>query len=456
MVLTLYSSLTRKEETLNKKKGSKVGLYSCGPTVYHYAHIGNMRSFVFADLLGRTLRYAGYDVRHVMNITDVGHLTETTGEDKIERQAKQESKSAEEIAAFYTEAFVKDLLALNVDTRHITFPRASSHIEEQIALIKRLHEKGFAYQTSDGVYFDTAKDLKYGALAHLNKEELFAGSRVERNEEKRSPADFALWKFSPPGEARLQEWESPWGVGFPGWHIECSAMAMKYLGEHFDIHTGGNDLIFPHHTNEIAQSENATGDTFVDIWMHSGFVNISGEKMAKSEGNFLTLGDVEKQGFSPLAYRYFLLSAHYRKPIEWSEEAMTGAQNALEKLHARFLDLGEKEGHTDKTLAEKFRAALAADLNTPAALAIVWETLESTHSHADKRATLLDFDQVLGLGLGLLKVAVIPHEIEALAQEREMARKGGNFSRADTLRQVIEEKGYTVKDTSHGPKISPK
>ncbi|MDP3958408.1 MAG: cysteine--tRNA ligase, partial [bacterium] len=338
--MLFYNTFTRKKEPLDKKAGETVGLYSCGPTVYHFQHIGNFRSFVFADLLRRALKQGGYKVTHVMNITDVGHLAEDTGEDKVEREAKRQKKSAREIADYYTDDFMRGLKSLNINVAEMAFPRASAHVEEQIALIKKLEEKGFTYAISDGVYFDTSKDSGYGTLARLDEAKLLEGARVEKKEEKKNPADFALWKFSTKSGKREQEWPSPWGTGFPGWHIECSAMAMKYLGEHFDIHTGGVDLIFPHHTNEIAQSESATGGKFVDIWMHSGFVQMGGEKMAKSVGNILRLNELERLGFSPLSYRFLLLGTHYRKPLEWSEEAMTGAQNSFEKLKAHFLALG--------------------------------------------------------------------------------------------------------------------
>lgn len=453
MALALHNTLSGKKETIDKSPGETVGLYSCGPTVYHYAHIGNLRSFLFSDLVKRALLMNGFKVKHVMNITDVGHLTENTDEDKIEREARRQKKSAREIADFYTAAFVEDLTKLNVDAAAMLFAKASDHVEDQIALVKRLKAKGFAYATSDGVYFDTSKDPSYGALAHLDKVKLEEGARVERGPEKKNPTDFALWRFSPKGEKREQEWDSPWGTGFPGWHIECSAMAMKYLGEHFDIHTGGGDLVFPHHTNEIAQSENATGVKFVDVWMHGGSVNMGGGKMAKSQGNILRLAELEQLGFSPLSYRYLLLGTHYRKPLEWSEDAMTGAQNSLEKLKAQFLDLGDETGAPDASYARKFEDAVSDDLNTPAALAVVWEMLGSGLSKSAKRATLLEFDKVLGLRLGDLKKSPIPAAVAELADRREAARRKKKFDEADALRLEIEKAGYTVKDTPEGVKL---
>ncbi|MBX4216187.1 cysteine--tRNA ligase [Candidatus Parcubacteria bacterium] len=456
MVLSLYSTLTREKETLAKKKGETVGLYTCGPTVYHYAHIGNLRSFVFSDTLARTLRYGGWKVRQVMNITDVGHLTDDTGEDKVEREAKREHKSAADIAAIYTDAFMEDLHALNVNTNDISFPKASEHIAEQIVLIKALEAKGFTYVAQDGVYFDTEKDADYGKLSHLDKEALKAGARVEPSAGKKYPADFALWKFSAKGGGRLQEWESPWGTGFPGWHIECSAMAMKYLGEHFDIHTGGQDLSFPHHENEIAQSESATGKKFVDVWLHSGFLNMAGGKMAKSEGNDITLVELAEKGFTPLAYRYYLLSTHYRKPIEWSEQAMTGAQNSLERLYDRYLALGDATGSVDASIKAGFETVLGDDLNTPLALAMLSQVFESKLGNADKKATILDFDRVLGLGLGAVRKVEVPESVLSISNQREAARKAGDFAQADALRRDIEERGFTVRDTPQGPKLSPK
>ncbi|HYC83523.1 MAG TPA: cysteine--tRNA ligase, partial [Candidatus Paceibacterota bacterium] len=330
-MISLTNTLTRRKEEFEPIAPGRVGIYSCGPTVYHYVHIGNLRSFLLSDLARRIFEYDGYEVRQVINITDVGHLAGDSdeGEDKIEREAKKTGRTAEEIAAFYTEAFFADLKALNIKTESTVFPKASEHIAEQLEIIKVLEAKGHTYRTSDGIYFDTSRFDAYGELARLDTEGLKAGARIEVNPEKRNPADFALWKFSPAGGKRQQEWESPWGIGFPGWHIECSAMSMKYLGKHFDIHTGGIDLAFPHHSNERAQSECATGQTFANVWLHGEFVNIASEKMSKSLGNVYRLADLEEKGFSPLAYRYWLLTAHYRSLVNFTWEALAGAQTAL-------------------------------------------------------------------------------------------------------------------------------
>jgi len=340
MDMHLYNTLTRSKELFRPLKEGEVFMYHCGPTVYNYAHLGNLRAYVFADILRRVFSFNNYAVKQVINITDVGHLTsdEDEGEDKLEAGARREGKSAQEIAEFYTGAFLEDMSALNIDTRATLFPKATEHIAEQIDLIKTLEKKGATYRTSDGVYFDTSACKQYGELAHLDIAGLKEGARVLKNPEKRNATDFALWKFSKPEEKRQQEWESPWGLGFPGWHLECSAMSMKYLGPHFDIHTGGIDHIPVHHTNEIAQSETATGEKFVNYWMHAGFVNIEGAKMAKSEENFITLKTLTEKGFSPLAYRYWLLTADYKKTINFTWEALEGAETAFRKLQRVFVE----------------------------------------------------------------------------------------------------------------------
>ena len=323
--LYLYNTLSRKKEEFKAIDRSEIGLYTCGPTVYNYAHIGNLRSYIFEDILKRVLKYNDYNVRHIMNITDVGHLTGDMdmGEDKLEKGAKREGKTAWEIAKFYEEAFIDDLKKLNIEMPD-KWTRATEYIDEQIDLIKILEEKGYAYKISDGVYYDTSKFKNYNKLSHLDIETLREGARVEKNEEKKNPTDFALWKFSPKDKKRQMEWKSPWGIGFPGWAIECSAMSMAELGEQLDIHCGGIDHINVHHTNEIAQSEAATGKQFFNYWMHGAFLNIKGgKKMAKSEGNFLTLENaLIKKEIDPLVYRFAALQTHYRKPMEYSEEVM--------------------------------------------------------------------------------------------------------------------------------------
>lgn len=457
MVLKLHNTLSKKVEEFLPIVKSKVKMYSCGPTVYDYAHIGNFRSFLLSDLLRRTLEYNGYKVKQVINITDVGHLTgdnDDSGHDKIEEGAKRENKSAKEIADFYTQAFFSGLAEMNIKTEGTIFPKATEHIAEQIDLIKKLEQKGFAYKISDGVYFNTAKVLGYGKLAHLDVDSLKAGARVEANVEKKNPTDFALWKFSKPEENRQQEWDSPWGVGFPGWHVECSAMSMKYLGEHFDIHTGGIDHIQIHHTNEIAQSECATGEIYVNYWLHNEFVLIGNQKMAKSENNFLTLDSLKEKNFTPLAYRYMLLGTHYRKQLNFTFEGLEGAQNAHQKLVNIFEDFGDEKAPADHNYVEKFEEAISNDLATPQALAVMWEMLGDQHLEpAVKKATLLDFDQVLGLGLTGHQKEEVPSEITELANRRETARQNKDFTESDRLRNEIKAKGYLVEDSESGPKI---
>jgi cysteinyl-tRNA synthetase len=463
MSLKLFNTLSRKKETFKPIVKKRVGIYSCGPTVYQFAHIGNLRSYVMADILHRTLEYAGMRVAHVVNITDVGHLTsdEDLGEDKIEAEAKREHKTAQEIAAFYTDAFLRDLKSLNVKTAGVKFPRASKYIKEQITLIKKLEKKGLTYRTGDGIYFDTSKIKNYGKLARLHIKELRAGARIGMHREKRNPADFALWKFSPKKGVRQQEWKSPWGVGFPGWHIECSAMAMKYLGKHFDIHTGGIDHIPVHHTNEIAQSEGATGKKYVNYWIHNEFVKTGAEKMAKSAANILTLEDLQKQGVSPLAYRYWLLTAHYSTPISFTWDAVYGAEKALERLIASLAGIPSGKGKTVSSYIKKFSQYINDNLDTPRAIALVWELLKDNDvSPQDKRATIFEFDRVLGLDLKKLVSrsqqklrTAIPENIHTLVSEREAARARKDWAAADSIRRKIQELGYEIKDTDQGPHI---
>ncbi len=447
--LFLQNTLSRELEKFTPIDEGLVGLYTCGPTVYNFAHIGNLRTFLFEDLLKRVLTYNGYTVRHVMNITDVGHLVgdEDEGADKMEEGSKREGKSAWDIADFYTASFKKDLAVLNIIEPTI-WCKATDNIPEQIEMVKTLEAKGFTYSTPDGVYFDTAKFPQYNRLSRLNLDELQEGARVEKNENKKNATDFALWKFSPKGEKRQMEWESPWGVGFPGWHLECSAMSLKYLGHNLDIHCGGIDHINVHHTNEIAQSEAATGEKFFNYWMHGAFLNIAGgKKMAKSDGNFLTVDNsFIQKGINPLAYRYAVLSVHYRKPMEYSEETVRNAENGLNHLRHQVSDLGTEMGEINKEYKYKFLEAINDDLNLAQALAVVSEMLKSKISNADKLATIVDFDLVLGLDL----VEKIPAEIITLAQEREEARTSKDWSRSDELRLIIEEQGYLLKDGAGG------
>ncbi len=454
--LTLSNTLTGKKEEFVSLLPKKVGMYNCGPTVYDSAHIGNLRSYVFADVLRRTLELNGYDVTQVINITDIGHLASDSdeGEDKMTKGLKREGKpltleAMKELADFYTERFKEDLKDLNIQLP--TFlPKASEHIKEDIELLKKLEAKGFIYTTSDGAYFDTSKDPDYGKLGNIHIKTDETESRISLNPEKKNPKDFAVWKKND-----KLGYESPWGKGFPGWHIECSAMSMKYLGETFDIHTGGVDHIPVHHNNEIAQSECATGKPYARFWLHNAFVNIEGGKMAKSEGNFLRIQTLKDRNISPLAYRYWLLGARYSSPMNFSWEALEGAQNAFNKLENRILELGNEIGNTNAEYARKFADFANDDLDTPQALALMWELLsDKVISNPDKKATVLKFDEVLGFGLGAIQTTIIPPEIHLLAEEREIARINKDFKKSDELRAEIEKHGYSVKDTPEGQKIS--
>jgi cysteinyl-tRNA synthetase len=436
-----------------------VGLYTCGPTVYGYPHLGNMRTYIFEDLLKRVLTYNNYEVNHVMNITDVGHLTgdRDMGVDKVERESAKTGQTAWEIADFYTTAFKEDLKSLNIIFPN-TFCKATDNIPEQIAMIQTLEEKGFTYKITDGIYFDTAKVADYNKLSHQKIEDLREGARVEINAEKKNPTDFALWKLSPTGAKRQMEWESPWGVGFPGWHIECSAMSVKYLGEQFDIHCGGVDHIDIHHTNELAQTESATSKKpWVNYWLHSAFLNgIGGKKMAKSSGDFITVTNTfTEKGISPLVYRFANLSVHYRKPMEWSEEALISAKNGYENLLVKISKLGQKTGKLSLEYKDKFLADINDDLNMSKALATVQELLKSDLSDEDKLATVLDFDKVLGLNLRLETKAdiEIPEAVIEILKKRETARQNKDWKSSDELRDEILKLGYQVTDADAGQEI---
>ena len=464
MELYLYNTLTRKKELFKPMQKNKVGLYTCGPTVYNFAHIGNLRTFIFEDILKRVLLYNGYRVKHIMNITDVGHLTgdRDMGEDKMEKGAQREGKTAWEIAEYYTRAFKKDMTSLNI-LEPTLWCKATDTIPEQIQLIETLKEKGFTYRISDGIYFDTSKFEKYTKLSNQDLEALQEGARVEKNPEKRNATDFALWKFSPEGVKRQMEWDSPWGIGFPGWHIECSAMSMKFLGDQLDIHCGGVDHIDVHHTNEIAQSEAATGKKFFNTWMHGAFLIISGgKKMAKSEGNFLTLDSTFVQkGIDPLVYRFATYQTHYRKPMEYSDEAVQAAQNGLEHLRNQVRSL-KKKGMSDTAAVndgyrQKFLHELNDDLNMPRALASVQEALKSDMDDSEKLATILDFDRVLGLDLEKATVSEeLPENIQRKIEARKAARAQKNWALSDQLRDEIQALGYVVQDDKDGMTVFKK
>ena len=457
-MLKLYNTLSRKKEEFKPIKDKKVGFYTCGPTVYDYAHIGNLRTYVFEDILRRVLEYNDFKVKHVMNITDVGHLTSDadTGEDKMEKGAKREKKTVWDIAEQYTKAFKKNMADLNLQEPHI-WCKATDHIKEQINLVKKLEKNGFTYQTSDGIYFDTSKLKDYGKLAKLDIEGLQEGARTDMRE-KKNPTDFALWKFSPKDKKRQMEWESPWGKGFPGWAIECSAMSIKHLGEQFDVHCGGIDHIPVHHTNEIAQSESATGKKpWVKYWLHGEFLQLKKSKMAKSAGDFITLNTLKEKGYDPLAYRYLLLTAHYRSKLEFSWENLEAAQTALEKLRQIVNEFdAPKVGCS--TCEGKFLDAINDDLNMPQAVAVLWTLIKKPELPSSaKRRSVNRFDKVLGLGLKDIKKKKtdIPKSVKELVEKREQARESKDFRLADKLRQEIQQKGYSIEDSKTGPKIRP-
>jgi cysteinyl-tRNA synthetase len=462
--LTLFNTLSRSKEPFEPLHPPKVGMYTCGPTVYNFAHIGNLRSYIFADILRRVLHYNRYQVTQVMNITDVGHLTSDAdeGEDKMEKGAKREGKSVWEIAAFYTEQFKKDIRALNIEEPDL-WCKATDHIKEQIEQVKALEAKGFTYQIEDGIYFDTSKLDDYGKLARLDLENLKAGARVEVAEGKRNPADFALWKFSPKDEKRQMEWNSPWGIGFPGWHIECSAMSSKYLGEQFDIHTGGIDHIPVHHTNEIAQAEAAFGKKpWVKYWLHGEFLVIDKGKMAKSGENFLTLAVVQEKGYEPLDYRYLCLSAHYRQQLKFSWEALDTAKqsrarlmNIIEELRDAPEESGDDEAaERMEQYEQEFLSAINDDLNMPQALAVLWNGLRDTElGKLEKVELLVKSDAALGLGLLEKRQEEVPAEVVALANAREAARAKKDWKESDRLRKQIQDDGYEISDGKEGYKI---
>jgi cysteinyl-tRNA synthetase len=472
--MKLFNTLSRQIEEVKPLTDLQIGLYSCGPTVYDNAHIGHMRKYVGDDVLVRALKHFGYSVNHVMNITDVGHLVSDAdeGEDKMEKGARKHGLSVWDVAQKFTQQFFDSTDQLNV-VRPNTVCKATDHIRQQIQLIKTLEEKGFTYQIEDGIYFDTAKFPEYGHLSNLDQ--VKAGARVAFNQSKRNASDFALWKFSDPSEKRQMEWDSPWGVGFPGWHIECSAMSMHYLGEQFDIHTGGIDHIETHHPNEIAQSEAATGKKpFVRLWMHHNFLLVDGQKMSKSLGNLYTLDDIKAKGIDPMALRYLFLQTHYRKELNFTFESLSAAAQALKRLKrwasqtypSTALSLtSSKRAADDKLNLESvlslsnsarerlttFKSFIADDLNTAQALAVAWEVVKDESLSDDEKVLLvLDFDRVLGLELGATSdeqpALVVPAEIQALFETREQLRKSGDYAQADALRDKIIALGYEVVD----------
>lgn len=454
MNLRLFDTYTRSVRDFQPLRAGDVGLYGCGPTVYDYAHIGNLRTYIFEDTLRRALEFNGYRVRHVMNITDVGHLTSDadTGQDRMEKGSLRTGMSAWQIAELYTREFQRDLERLNIQPPHV-WCRATDHIAEQIDFIRAIEANGCAYRTTDGIYFDTSKVEDYGYLARLNIEGLQAGTRVEMAE-KRNATDFALWKFSPPGEPRQMEWPSPWGTGFPGWHIECSAMAVKYLGPYFDIHCGGEDHIMVHHPNEIAQTQACHNTRLANFWMHGYFLQIDAGRMGKSMGNFLRLQTLIDEGYEPLVWRFLCLGAHYRSKLNFTWEGLAGAATALNRLRLAAHGWGEP-GLADAGYLSRFEEQVNDDLNMPRALALTWDLLKSDLPPGAKKATLLEFDRVLGLGLAAWKPALDtpPDAVTALATQRQQARQERRWQDADALRQEIRAAGFDVEDGPQGPRI---
>ncbi len=463
--MELYNSLTRQKEAFEPINPTKVGMYTCGPTVYDHISVGNWRTYITSDFLRRALEFNGYSVDFVMNITDVGHLTgdnlgdSSTGVDRMEKASKREGKNAWEIAKYYGDKFQVEYSILNIKKPKI-FAKATDHIDEQIELVSKIEKAGFAYKISDGIYFDIKayekNGHKYGELSNID--EAKAGARVQENTEKRDPRDFALWKFSPKDTKRDMQWESPWGIGFPGWHVECSAMSQKYLGDQFDIHTGGEDLRSTHHPNEIAQSETACGcSPFVKYWVHGAFLLVNGGKMGRSLGNIYTLDDIKERGLNPLSLRYLFLGGHYRKQQNFTWEALVAANNALKNLYNYFRGWGEKTGAINESYKEKFLEKLNDDLGVSGALAVTWDLIKNENiPNEEKRATLLDFDRVLGLGLSELKKEThdIPENVVRLVEEREEAREKKDWIEADRLREEIKSLGFEIEDNENGPKIS--
>lgn len=463
--MEIYNTLTKKKETFLPNEEGKVRMYTCGPTVYHYAHIGNLRSYIMEDVLEKYMRYEGYDVKRVMNITDVGHLSSDadTGEDKMLKGAKREHKTVMEIAKFYTDAFFSDCAKLNIKTPDVVEP-ATNCIPEFIHMIEELIKKGYAYEAGGNIYFDTSKLKDYYVLSSHNEEDLLEGVRddVDVDENKKNKADFVLWFTKSKFEDQELKWDSPWGVGYPGWHIECSCISMKHLGEHLDIHCGGIDNIFPHHTNEIAQSESYLGHKWCNYWFHVHHLNDKSGKMSKSKGDFLTVSLIESKGYNPLVYRMFCLQSHYRKPLEFSYEIMDNTRTAYEKLKKRIASL-KKEGEVDKSVFNKYRQkfieAVGNDINTSLGLTLVYDVLKADTNDITKLAIIDDYDRVLSLDLTKPDEALTENDdepseeleyINAKIAERAEAKKAKDFAKADAIRQELLDKGIAIKDTREG------
>lgn len=460
MALKLYNTLTKQKNDFVPLNGNEVRIYSCGPTVYSYAHIGNFRTYIFMDNLRRILEYNGYTLKHVMNITDVGHLESDgdEGEDKMEKAARKENKSPYEIAKFYTDAFFKDMDALNIERPEI-IAKATDHISDMLEFAKEIVKNGYGYETSTAIYFDVSKLDKYPVLSNRNVDDQIAGARVDVDPEKRNPYDFAIWIKAP--EKHIMKWDSPWGLSYPGWHLECSAMSRKYLGKVFDIHTGGVDHIPTHHENEIAQSKGAFGKIPAKIWMHVEFLQVDGGKMSKSLGNVYTITQLEEKGIEPLAYKLFCYTAHYRTKLNFTFEGAMASQKALNRLRESYIKHKNGTNNVDESIIKEYKSkfldAINDDLNMPLAMSIVWEIARNEKKANKLAELLLDFDKVLGLDLENSEKYLkkqndleLPDEIIELLERRKKAREEKNWALSDEIRDSLKEKGYMVKDTKEG------
>lgn len=460
MPIKLYNTLTKNKSDFVPLNGNEVRIYSCGPTVYSYAHIGNFRTYVFVDNLRRVLEYNGYTLKHVMNITDVGHLESDSdeGEDKMLKAARKEQKSPYEIANFYTEAFFKDMDKLNIERPEI-IAKATEHIPEMLEFAKKIVENGYGYETSTAIYFDVSKLDKYPVLSNRNIEDQIAGARVEIDPEKRNPYDFAIWIKAP--ENHIMKWDSPWGASYPGWHLECSAMSKKYLGEEFDIHTGGVDHIPTHHENEIAQSKGAFGKIPAKTWMHVEFLQVDGGKMSKSLGNVYTISQLEEKGIEALAYKLFCYTAHYRTKLNFTFEGALASQKALNRLREGYIKHKNGNNNVEESLIkeykQKFLDAINDDLNMPSAMGIIWELVRSENKSKQIAELLEEFDKVLGLDLRNSEKYIenqkkleLPEEIKELLEKRKQAREEKNWALSDEIRDNLKERGYIIKDTKEG------
>lgn len=460
MSLKLYNTLTKQKEEFKPLEGNEVRIYSCGPTVYSYAHIGNFRAYVFMDTLRRVLKENGYELKHVMNITDVGHLESDAdeGEDKMEKAARKENKNPYEIAKYYTDIFFTDMGRLNIEKPEI-IAKATEHINEMLEFVKKLVENGYAYETSKAIYFDISKLDKYPILSNRKLDDQIAGARVDVDIEKKNPYDFAVWIKAP--ENHIMKWNSPWGLSYPGWHLECSAMGRKYLGDEFDIHTGGVDHIPTHHENEIAQSKGCTGHIPAKRWMHVEFLQVDGGKMSKSLGNTYTLDQLQEKGIEPLAYKLFCYTAHYRTKLNFTFDSAISSQKALNRLREGYLLHLENNNEISDEAVEKYRKrfldAVNDDLNIPLAMGIVWEVVRNETKSNKFAKLLLDFDRILGLDIENSKKYIeeqekieLPIEIYELIEKRKQARENKNWEESDKIRDELKAKGYNIKDTKEG------